>query len=347
MLQIVRKKLTPDEITPPDVRYNPDCDCTQSTWDGGATWVDNPGVDPRTAPQYQAPGISTSDPACDGAARIAAALKRSIDKTVATSNAVQLASALLDVFLFIVPVIGIIAEAIYIAALALLAIGTAAIDAAFTSDVYDEFKCIAYCHLNSMGQFTTEAWEAFQTDCFTHFGIGTVSDVLQINFDTLGIVGFNNAVSVGTETGDCSACPGCAWCWEWDESEIYEATSWTINDHIVGAYTVAEASAGFSATITKAVFVFEYRPNDGSTYVDGGGAIYGDDYPTTPIANDPGQLPPGGTVTFENLDGLTLDQMTMYCNSWYDGGANYPLMVSIHLEGIGTIPAFANGTDCT
>jgi len=209
-MEIVRKLLTAAEVTPPNLRYNVDCDCVQTSPDGGVTWIDSPGSDPRTAPQYQMPGISTSDPACDGAARIAAALKRSIDTVVATSNAVQLASALLDVFLFIVPVIGIIAEAIYIAAVALLAIGTAAIELAFTSDVYDQIQCLALCYLGDDGQFTADDWESFQSACFDHFGVGTVSDVLQINFDTLGMVGFNNAVSTGTETGDCSDCASCA-----------------------------------------------------------------------------------------------------------------------------------------
>lgn len=359
MLQIVRKKLTPDEISPPNTRYNSDCDCVQSTWDGGATWTNTPGADPRSAPQYQAPGISTSDPACDGAARIAAALKRSIDTTVATSNAVQLASALLDVFLFIVPVIGIIATAIYIAAAALLAIGTAAIESAFTSDVYDQFKCIALCHLDAGGQFTSDEWEAFQTECFDHFGAGTVSDVLQINFDTLGMVGFNNAVSLGTETGDCSACDPCGpWCYLWDFSlsdggwlvgaqGTWDGTKWVSQNISPATYDILifhECSGGCGQPMTTITFDAEWFPGTSAespviAVFDQGGGY-------TLMAPVQTMTPGRATYGFDVSAYGSVNSIAANLGSGNDEGGSVALY-SVKAEGDATMPVFAGGADCS
>lgn len=207
-MQIVRKKLTPDEITPPGTRYNSDCNCFQTTFDDGATWVDNPAADPRSAPQYQAPAPTGGDPQCDGAARMTALLRDSNDVAIHAVSVAQAYSSLFALIAIIFSLgVGLLVSLLIALADLIFSVGTTVVDDAFTTEVYDQILCITYNHLNVNGQFDdAAAWDAYQDEIGATFGISVVTAVLARMFLSFGFVTMNNAASLRTETGDCDAC---------------------------------------------------------------------------------------------------------------------------------------------
>lgn len=217
-MELVRKYLTADEIGTPAIRWNSDCDCVQQSPDGGTTWVDVPQADPRSAAGYAMPPVSSDNPQCDGAERMVQALKRLIDIVVQSAGSVAAVSAVLGYLADFLFGIGTLVALILEAVTGLLALGQEVLDAAFTTDVYDQIKCYAEANLSADGHFTSGGWTGFQADVLAAFS-GTVNIAMGIIFQLEGINGFNNADSVGTETGDCSAC--CvdgAGCFQWDFS---------------------------------------------------------------------------------------------------------------------------------
>src|SRR6187431_2802895 len=77
-MPIIRKKLSPDEVYPTTIRYNPDTDTVQSLIDG--EWVDNPAVDPRTNTLF--PPRITSDSKCDAAQSVSDASQNQIAQII-------------------------------------------------------------------------------------------------------------------------------------------------------------------------------------------------------------------------------------------------------------------------
>src|SRR3989304_9884747 len=78
MMEIVLLKLPPDDISPPNIRYDETADTTQITNDGGTTWVDVPDIDPRSVNQFEP--LTGGTAACDAAERIVAALQELVAK---------------------------------------------------------------------------------------------------------------------------------------------------------------------------------------------------------------------------------------------------------------------------
>lgn len=213
-MQIVRKKLTPDEITPPGTRYNPDCDCVQQTPDGGTTWIDAPGLDPRTSPGFKLPPDPTADPECDGAARMTAAIKGLVNGYLGTASILEAINALLGIVLVALPGYGIVVDVIIAAVGALVVIGTLAIIAAMTDEVYATLACILSCHVGADGQIDQAGVDAAFVDVSAQL-TGVAVSVIGEMFNVLGANGLSNASVLRDETGDCSDC-NCAWGASWD-----------------------------------------------------------------------------------------------------------------------------------
>lgn len=218
-MDIVRKELTPDELQNPNNRYNPDCDCTQTTIDGGATWQDNPGIDPRTSTALLLPVPTTSDPRCDSATGITANFRDGLTQVIAnlntTSNAFAGASIILTILDFL-DGIGLIIQLFIDFCTLILSIGVELVEADFTNSVYAQFACNLYCDCKDDGSFDATAFDKLLTDNATSFGeFSTVNIILNSWLNGLGFVGLSNVGSVKRTSGDCSDC-ACGWCYEFD-----------------------------------------------------------------------------------------------------------------------------------
>jgi len=101
--------------------------------------------------------------------------------------------------------------------------GVAAVQAAFTSEVWTDFKCILYCAMEDDGSFTEAGWEQVKSKILSTF-TGTVSAILYNWANAAGLVGLTNAArSHFAVTGDCSAC-ACEDCSNLDNWEIIYGT---------------------------------------------------------------------------------------------------------------------------
>lgn len=206
-MEIVRVYLSANNIDPPGTRYNPDCDCIQTSPDGGATWTDNPGADPRTNDAYRLPAREGSDPKCDAAEAMTQHFKAQVDAFIAAADAVAYVNAAIQIAGAFFGLIGLFASKLFIIFEALLTIGVITVDAAMTEEVYDQIKCILYCQLEENGQLSAEGLANAQTQIDEEIG-GTPNIVFDLFAGAWGAVEWSNAGAVGEFTGDCDEC-GC------------------------------------------------------------------------------------------------------------------------------------------
>ncbi len=206
--EIVRKELSPDEVTPPDTRWNEECNCVQTTVDGGTTWVQNDGADPRKNPAYLMPALSGEDARCDAATGMSARIKTIVDAFLNTATLTGTATAIFGVISILFPPAAIVAAVLAIAGF-FIAIGELEVTALMTEEVYAQLICIFYCRCDENGQLTDEAFAQVYTDIEAQLPEGAAG-IAERCLDLIGMVGINNAGALATETGDCSECPDCA-----------------------------------------------------------------------------------------------------------------------------------------
>lgn len=204
-MRIVRKYLTAEEVSPSNVRWEETCDCVQQTADGGATWTDNPGIDPRHFGGYRLPPVGGEDPRCQAAANMVKCIHDSIDAVTNAVNEAQSVTAMLAVFVVFIPGIGALLALIWAVAEAFFTIGFTVIGAAFTTDVYDQLTCIFFANIGEDGQVSATQMGGILSDINSQIG-GTVFAVMNYILQTWGEVGLSNAGAVGNASADCSAC---------------------------------------------------------------------------------------------------------------------------------------------
>lgn len=214
-MQIVRRKLTPDDVTAPGTRYDATCDCIQVTPDGGTTWVDTTGLDPRSNTAYQLPPLETADPKCDSAAGMVQLVRDAVEQLNRGGDAGAAASLLYALIGLFLPGLGLLIDLILIGIGALLEIGLVSINEAMTEDVYDQLLCIFLNLLESDGTFPESNFAQLYTDVEAQLD-ETAAGVCERLFDIVGFVGLSNAGAFYALTGDCAACG--TWCYEMDFS---------------------------------------------------------------------------------------------------------------------------------
>lgn len=208
-MKIVRKLLDEKEGLNPNSRYNSDCDCVQTTPDGGETWVDDITADPRHGDGFRFPVRTGSDIKCNAAANMIAFLHNYIDDALVSGNRVSLANAIIAFLVLVVFDIGIIAAIVYVVADAIIAIGVEVIRDAFTEEVYAQLLCIIYETISADGQVSAVQLDAINARIATDIGDEVVTLFMELVFSLIGEVGLSNAGAIGDAEGDCSAC---GWC---------------------------------------------------------------------------------------------------------------------------------------
>jgi hypothetical protein len=135
-----------------------------------------------------------------------ALVRSSVDKFLAGTTAVGVTTAFVDLWLIFVGPIGWIVGKIITAVAALLTIGSAAINSAFTETVYDDLLCIFYENMDADGQVSAAQF----ADILTAIdGLDSVVNAtMDLFFNVWGEVGLSNAGASGSETGECN-CGGC------------------------------------------------------------------------------------------------------------------------------------------
>jgi len=260
-IKIVRKFLTPDELSNPNQRYNADCDCVQTSYDGGDTWTDTPNADPRHFTGNLYPPTTGMDPQCLSAGNMVDRIKFILDTFIESATIFQATTSVLNILILLLPGAGILIDLVLAIAEALFDIGLVVVDAALTSGVYDQLLCIIYCEIGADGQVSPSQFSVIRSRVDEQIG-GTAAIAIDYALSQLGEVGLSNAGTIGESTRDCSGCD-CEWCYEIDFSvtdggwhsfsspgAVYTpGVGWT--DHTVGG---ARGTYIESPTFTPAVF---------------------------------------------------------------------------------------------
>ena len=210
-MEIVRKKLDPNEVFPLDQRYDPDSNQVQTTYDDGVTWVNTPQADPRGAGTVQRPAPVADDVRCKAAANMVAFLKNIIQSALTVISASGDAISLLTVFLGIFAELGpfdILFSLILTLATLLISTGADALEAAFTDAIYLQLQCIFYCNIGVDGTVTDAQFATIQAAVDSDIGglVGTIFDAMMA---IMGRAGLSNAGTIGDAPADCSSCDNC------------------------------------------------------------------------------------------------------------------------------------------
>jgi len=222
----IRKKLSATEGTDPNTRYDETCECVQSTFDGGNTWVDNPAADPRISPAFLNPG---SDDRCDAAQGVANFVEAFLGGAYEAFNIVGISSWAIQIGFFFTP-LGLFYRIALLVADGLINIGSITLQETFDSDTFDEIRDIAFCHLNDEGKFDDQAaFDAFGEQLQEDIGGSAFNIVMALMFNLYGWVGFSNAALEYAEAADCSGAE-CDWCYEVLLAELpKDSITYTLN----------------------------------------------------------------------------------------------------------------------
>lgn len=212
-MRFVRKRLSENDIQPAGTRWNADCDCVQVTNDGGITWVDDPGLDPRTNPALLLPPNTGPDVKCAAAAGMTEYFRHNVDARIREVNVIGLANATFAIVGVFIPV-GVIVGLFFAVSSAMLTYAAAIVEAAFTEDVYDDIRNLLYCLLDADGRIDDAGYDEFRLQLASSVGNVVVDGMVDLAFQMAGVVGLSNA---GAKLADPDAeCESCGWC------EVYD-----------------------------------------------------------------------------------------------------------------------------
>lgn len=212
--------------------------------DGGETWETDP-TDPRVTASVMPnlPGTDGDSKRCQAAANITKHIREKGDQIAADAtlwSGVQfLIGALVGLLIFIgiVGSGGALTPIILAFGGTLLSAGQAAFVAAMTEDVYDQFQCMIYCHLDLSGNLEPGGLDAIKAQVSSDL-TGIAVTFLNSTLDLLGEIGVNNMGKTGSGVeADCSeCCPSCVSGWTWGVPE------WTPTGFVEGEnYLEADA----------------------------------------------------------------------------------------------------------
>jgi hypothetical protein len=253
-----------DQI-PARFRYS-DAGVYQRSTDGGITWIDAHNYDYRnTSTIWPPPELTGIDVTKCAAADAVVAVFR--DKIVQQVNEDMGAAAILGViaaalliFLSEGTATGIAAQVTALVA-AILGAGIAAWQAAFTSTVWDDFRCIVYCAMSTGDSIDADGLQEVLNGINTKF-IGIVQPTLYGYVNAAGVVGLTNMMrsNEGDPDANCDDCD-CGYCpieWNFYGCDViaHENSTYVVRGNGVGhiAWSSGDMSQG----------CYLYLPHDGA-----------------------------------------------------------------------------------
>jgi len=195
---------------PIQYRWTGDGVLQQST-DGGETWTDAPGFDPRNnSPQYPpVPGEDGDDKKCIAASGMVNLIKSQVAENLTEDmSRYTLGQLITDWVTTYINSSNPFEALLTIATNQIFALVISAVIAALTDPVWDTLQCIFYCRMADDASFNNASWSGVRTDITDQIG-GVAGLFLEHLVYLLGIVGLSNvARSQAATEGDCSDC-GC------------------------------------------------------------------------------------------------------------------------------------------
>lgn len=329
-MKVIRKLLTPNEVTPPSIRWNEGTDTVEQTPDGGVTWVETPELDPRHGNGFRRPPLTGVDARCDAAAREMAAWKEMYGIFIESTDALQFLAIILNILLLLAGGVGVLISLILLVFDALIFIGKENMEAAFSEEVWDGVMCIIYNNIGEDGQVSEADLSQIYIDIYDTYP-GTVYNTLIEIGHLFGEVLLSNASVERSETGDCSECP-VEWCYEWDPI----ASPWTLNFGTQGTRYVG-FGADFDPSILVTAIEFFWTWNGSGAGGTAAAAIFNGSNYQTQIAYTSNIAALAASWTGET----TLDGISITVNA-DDGSGGIVTITKVHLRSLGENPF---GTD--
>lgn len=217
-MSIIRSRLSASDVSgnPTRIRFNDETGTIQTSPDGGTTWVDNPEADPRYGMAFLKPPPGTATAQCDTAANRVKWVRDFINNCISAlgvaSEMFQIANIALTAYELLFAEAGLIVDLIFGVAELITEAGGDALNAAFSTTVYDALLCLFFCDANSDGSYDEARFDALVADIDSSADINaTARAILDLILGAQGWNGVNNAGMVGGQTGDCGTCD-CGWC---------------------------------------------------------------------------------------------------------------------------------------
>jgi len=206
----------------------------QSSDDGGITWVDDPGGDPRNDAIAAPPlsGAPSNAKRCAAADNVRDLFEQYRDNLIEIVGATPTILAIIaGILAFIGTVLGLSGVGIGIGVLFLtfaaeiIQIGGTGISGAITFTALQTFRCMVYCRMTQDGQITYDNWQLLLSDIAAEFD-GFAETFFYQTVNGMGYIGVSNAGTVGAATADdCDcACNECEIVVTFDGSEWQEYT---------------------------------------------------------------------------------------------------------------------------
>lgn len=361
-VDVIRGRLSEEDVIPPNIRYNPETDTVQFSPDGGMTWNDAEGQDPRRAPAFLKPAREEPDARCNAAASMVGWVKAFMDEIIADLEGIGTAglivSTALNAWSLLFEPIAVI-DLIANVAATIGGVGSSLLDSSFTSETYDLMLCIFYCNMGSDGQVSEEQFSQVYAgmDALNP----TAKIVMELILGAQGRIGLSNAGAIGSEIGDCSACD-CGWCLEFDfRTGLHGWTIVVIPDFSEGtqvdgvgivAHVHNDACTGhgyiqlyidIGATISNVdtVEIVQTSPN-----FDSGGAFFvdQDNGGTIVTRHTWGSFSGSGTVSVDINDGTSYNRINLVDFQCGQDVGNPQSIQIVRFRGFGDPPSI--GTPC-
>jgi len=221
-VDVIRGRLSEEDVIPPNIRYNPETDTVQFTPDGGTTWNDDTAGDVRTpVPQYP-PFLppETTDDKCTYADSVVQLFKQGVIDVLEEAATVQeiiaiITGILAGVLGFAGGVLTFVGAVIAVVANAIFSIGVSAVQAAYTETFWDDLRCLIYNNINADGSFSQTQLDLIYSEMA---GDPVAIFITQNWVAALGTAGMTNAARAlyGAPDAVCDCVtPTCAETWDW------------------------------------------------------------------------------------------------------------------------------------
>ena len=215
-------------------RHNPDTDRLEQSSDDGETWTNAP--DPRyDSPLFQPQvGETPDDVKCLSATNAVVYFK---DELIGqASEWTTLTTVIAGILTVVIGLLtgGLGAALVIDLAAAFIGSGIGAAIAAFTTEVYDRFKCNLYCHALDDGSWDESALAAIKAQINVD-ETGVANTILNGWIDQLGTAGLTNSGRLTLENdADCTGCD-CTGCVINIDFSGVDDSPYTIIDGTIGA----------------------------------------------------------------------------------------------------------------
>jgi len=170
-MKIIRKRLYALEGLPGWQRWSVDDDVFQQSYDGGNTWIDSPGADPRVNPGGLAPPNTETDPRCAAAAGMRNRFEQIMEQFWLAETLLQAANAVFAAITIFNPPASILWRVIFAICEAIYALGSAALLSAFSGDTFDLLQCVFYNNIGNVGIMTDAQLSDVNTEICADFDV--------------------------------------------------------------------------------------------------------------------------------------------------------------------------------